>query len=347
MSAARSSTGATLVILLASHGVLATVPLDGELKAERDCPAVSSIKRGTNLGEQRLTPGATYRLLGKNKADATHFQVLLVGAQPSERWVEVGCGSLVTADSPNSVAPPDQAPISTPVPTIAAYPKKGPAGVFVLAASWQQAFCQIRPRKSECRDEGARSDRINRFSLHGLWPQPRDRVYCNVSNHERGFSERGPWRSLPPLDLEYATRVRLKQDMPGTVSYLHRHEWTKHGTCYGTDEEAYYRHALSLLDQLNSSLVRELFAGHVGDHLSSTRIRETFNHAFGRGAGERVRVNCEDGMITELQIELAGRIGADTSLGELMLAAKRRYIGCRGGRVDAAGVGNLDSGRKP
>jgi ribonuclease T2 len=311
--------------------VWSTVPLSGELKAERDCQAVSSIKRGSNPGSVRLMPGKTYRILGKNKEDATHFQIRVSGAEPEERWVEVGCGTLVMAPV-ESVEEPDP----LPAPAV----ERGPAGTFVLAASWQQAFCEIRPSRTECRDAGPRSRDQDRFSLHGLWPQPPEKVYCRVTDWERGFSERGPWRRLPVLELTDETRGRLSKSMPGTLSYLHRHQWTKHGTCYGTDEETYFRHSLLLLDRLNASPVRDLFAVHVGRHLNSRQIRDTFDRTFGRGAGERVRVTCEDGMIMELQIALAGRIGEDVSLAELMRAAKRRPVGCRGGRVDPAGFGN-------
>jgi ribonuclease T2 len=252
-------------------------------------------------------------------------------AEPAERWVEIDCGALVSdpvmADpSPASMAPPDT--------------DKGPAGAFVLAASWHHAFCEVNPDQTDCRFAREKGDIGNVFSLHGLWPQPRDKVFCGVPARQRELSERGLWRHLPVLDLTDATRSRLDRNMPGTVSYLHRHEWIKHGTCYGANEDAYFRHSLSLLDQLNASPVRALFAEHVGRHLSSRRIRDAFSQAFGRGAGERVRVSCEDGIITELQIGLAGRIGEDSPLPVLMRAAKGRSVGCRGGRIDSAGVEN-------
>jgi ribonuclease T2 len=41
----------------------------------------------------------------------------------------------------------------------------------------------------------------------------------------------------------------------------------------------------------------------------------------------------------ELRIGLSGRVGEGAPLGELIKAAKRRSVGCRGGRVDRAGTG--------
>ncbi len=331
----RSRFGSLLLLtLLAAPSARATVPLEGHFVAERDCPAVSSLKRGTNPGDLRLTPGRSYPLLGKNRTDsATHYQIRFEVGQPSERWVEIGCGSRVAASAAASVATSRTSPEPTPERDTA------PAGAYVLAASWQQAFCELRPDRSECRDGASPAAESDRFSLHGLWPQPRDNVYCGVPAAERGLSERGLWRSLPALDLEDATRARLNRVMPGAISYLHRHQWTKHGTCYGTGEDAYFRHAMSLLDQLNGSQVRTLFAANVGRHVSSRQIRDAFDQAFGRGAGERVKVSCSDGMITELRVGLEGAVSADTTLEELVQRGRRVSAGCRGGRVDAAGVG--------
>jgi ribonuclease T2 len=125
--------------------------------------------------------------------------------------------------------------------------------------------------------------------------------------------------------------------MPGSLSNLDRHEWLKHGTCYGTDAETYYRHALALLDQLNASAVRSLFADRLGRSLGAREIRTGFDRAFGRGTGERVQVSCDDGMITELRLGMSGRVSESASLTELMRAAAPVSAGCRLGRVDAPG----------
>ena len=86
----------TLVCALA-FGVpaAAQTPLSGELTATRDCPATVSIKQQDAAGGVRLEPGRAYRLLGKNRPQqATHYQVVIEGASPPERWVEVGCGTV-------------------------------------------------------------------------------------------------------------------------------------------------------------------------------------------------------------------------------------------------------------
>jgi ribonuclease T2 len=126
--------------------------------------------------------------------------------------------------------------------------------------------------------------------------------------------------------------------MPGTRSDLQRHQWFKHGSCYGTDADTYFRHSLMLLEQLNASGVRSLFEEHIGKRLSATRVRAAFDASFGKGAGDRVRLKCNQGLIEELRIGLKGEVDETADLGKLILAAPPRSPDCRGGRVDVAGA---------
>jgi len=339
---------ALLPLLLSAGLVHATVPLDNLLRAERDCPLYVSIKKESNPGAARLVPGQTYPVIGKNKDDASHYRIRARGAIPTERWVEVGCGTLIGSPA---VGEPGQSTAGAKPAAKGSPGKKAaitsaragvpsPSGRFVLAASWHPAFCELRSRRPECRDQGRGAGDLGQLalSLHGLWPQPRDAIYCDVSRGKRDLAERGPWSRLPALDLRNATRARLEAVMPGTSSNLHRYQWVKHGSCYGLDADAYFRHSIALVDQLNASVVPDLFRQNIGRHLSARDIRATFDRAFGRGAGERVRIRCNEGMISELQIGLRGRMSESASLARLIGAAQKRSVGCRGGQVDAPGI---------
>ena len=308
------------------------------LIAERDCPATVAIRRPDNPGGVRLAPGERYRVIGRNKSEATHYQLRIDGIQPSDRWVAVDCGRLESGSDPGES---ESALEGHPVPATRATARAiSMEGQYVLAASWQPAFCERRDRTPECRTQSPERPDARRFSLHGLWPQPIGNAYCGVTDRERDLSESGDWRRLPPLDLDGATREGLAQRMPGTLSYLDRHQWTKHGTCYGTDADTYFAHAMVLLDQLNRSAVQGLFESNIGQRLRASQVRQAFDRDFGGGAGERVRLVCDDqGLITELRIGLKGTIGPDLSLGELIRAAPTRSVGCRGGWVDRAGRG--------
>ncbi len=314
-------------------------PFSGTLIADRDCLAGISTKHSENPGKIRLVLGETYQVVGRNKAEPTHLQLRIESAQPMDRWVAVGCGRLIAAPAPQGPGAPGSrgtAPALTPGPQ----GRAGMDGQFVLAASWQPAYCELRPRRPECRGQTPERADARQFSLHGLWPQPIGRAYCGVGKAEREASESGDWQHLPDPALSPATRAALEQRMPGAISELERHEWIKHGTCYGTDADTYFHQSLALLDQLNGSEVRRLFETNLGKRLRVEEVRAAFDRVFGPGSGERVRMECDHtGQITELRIGLKGRIADGSALGDLIRAAPTRTAGCRGGWVDRAGPG--------
>ncbi len=213
---------------------------------------------------------------------------------------------------------------------------------LVLAATWQPAFCETRPEKPECRSQTAARFDASHFTLHGLWPQPRGRAYCGVARNDKRADKAGRWAALPALDLEAATRAALERVMPGTRSFLHRHEWLKHGTCYASSAERYLRDSLSLMVQLNGSGVRAFFAERIGQRITADQIRARFAAAFGPGAGRRVKLVCKsDGgrrLIVELRINLEGPVTPARDLAILIAAAPTTPPGCEAGLVDPVGL---------
>ncbi|GGD92556.1 hypothetical protein GCM10011390_09100 [Aureimonas endophytica] len=212
----------------------------------------------------------------------------------------------------------------------------------VLAISWQPAFCEGQSRKPECRSQTADRADGRRFSLHGLWPQPRSREYCGPAAPLKEQTKTGGWKSLPEPQLSAATKARLDDAMPGTQSLLERHEWARHGTCFGLDAEGYFGRAIALLDAVNGSAVAELFAARIGQNLSTEEIRAAFDKAFGPGAGERVRVSCRDDgsrrLIDELTIGLSGEIAERPDIAALIAGSRPTKPGCPGGIVDPVGL---------
>lgn len=321
----------TLLFALLTLPAHAEVPLTGYFTATKACPALQSISRETNPGNVSTRPGTAYDLVAGNKERPTHLWIVVPGAEPERRWVSVDCGTR-SSDAEGRIDEPTPA---APSPTY-----RGTQ--YILAVNWQPAFCELSPRKTECRSQRATSFEATNFTLHGLWPQPRSNEYCNVPAGERSASEDGRWRDLPILDLPLDIRRDLDEVMPGSQSGLDRHEWTKHGTCYGADAREYYADALDLMLALNTSEVAELFASNIGKRITLTKVRAAFDSAFGPGTGERVRMTCEqDGnrtIITELTIGLTGNIDGPNSLPQLIAAASPTDGGCRSGQVDAVGL---------
>ncbi len=306
--------------ILAPATAAAFEPMAGCFVADAACPAFSSIRHATNPGAIATEPGRAYPLFGANQKDRpSHVQIRIPEADPSDRWVAAGCGH---ADPACAAARPVTA--------------SGPD--FVLAASWQPAFCEGHRRTPECRSQTARRFDAFNLALHGLWPEPEGNAWCGVDRSLRARAEAGRWHDLPPVPLSERARAELDTVMPGTRSDLDRHEWLKHGTCSGLTPEAYFRAALALVGELNASPVRALVAARIGARLRAAELRAAFDQAFGAGAGGRVELVCEDGLITELHLHLRGPPAPPAQLAGLLAAAPLVPAGCAGGRVDPAGL---------
>lgn len=213
---------------------------------------------------------------------------------------------------------------------------------YILAVTWQPSFCEGFSHKAECRSQNAGHFDADHFTLHGLWPEPRGNSYCDVNRQLIALDKRYQWQKLPVLRLAHNTRQQLENIMPGVRSFLHRHEWIKHGTCYGTGPEAYFRHSIKLLNQLNESSVREVFAANVGRVLDSRRIRAAFDQAFGNHAGMKVQVSCiQDDLrrlIKEIKINLAGNLAKLNLPQAIKYAPLTNRNSCQKGIVDPIGL---------
>ena len=235
--------------------------------ADQACQATPKVSGGAGVA---LEPGQSYRLLGANKADATHFQIRLPSASPSDRWVAVSCGHTLNSCEASPGGP-------TP-------PTKSASREYVLSLSWQPAFCQTHQTKPECKSEPPDGFEASNLTLHGLWPQ--DGEYCGVSA-ARPARRRG--RTLDRT-ARRAAHAREPEGARGgdarNAVALERHEWTRHGTCSGASPDVYFANAVRLVREVDGSPVRDLFAEHVGQEMTVDQIRSAFDSAFGEGTGQ-------------------------------------------------------------
>jgi ribonuclease T2 len=325
---------ASAILALAGADVArADVKMSGSFVADVACAATQAIRGDKNPGNVSTQTGQSYQLLAGNKDEPTHYLILVPCADPEWRWVKISCGHVAGANASATPAPAGQS-------------KQGASGKpeYVFALSWQPAFCETKATKPECRAQNPNEFDATHFTLHGLWPQPNGNFYCQVSAGDKANDNPAHWGDLPPVNLDANTRAELDQVMPGTVSKLERHEWIKHGTCYGKSQQEYFSDALKLMQTVNASPVRDLFTRNIGKQITSDQIRSAFDDAFGKGAGERVRVSClvdpSSGrrMIGELTLGLSGPIGPDSKLGDLLMAsAPTSKAGCPKGAVDPIG----------
>lgn len=317
-----------IIIMSVITNASAEVQLSGYFIARSECPAYLSFRRQTNPGAVTTKVDQAYDLIAKNKQSASHY-LIKMNAEPDRRWVAINCGE--------HVVPVDGS--STPVepPTISEVER------YILAVSWQPGFCETRPSKPECESQTEDRFDASNFTLHGLWPQPRSNIYCNVAPEFVAIDKNSRWDNLPVLVLEDETRTELNRIMPGSQSNLHRHEWIKHGTCYdGEPAEEYYKDSLKLMGELNGSAVRNLFADNVGKEITSTNIREAFDNHFGDGAGDKIKIACKnDGnrrLITEITIALEGNLDELTMSNAMLRAHDANNAGCNKGVVDPVGL---------
>lgn len=210
----------------------------------------------------------------------------------------------------------------------------------ILALSWHNAFCETHRNKKECkRGFGSlirSKSHEEQFVLHGLWPQPRKNVYCNVDKALIYADKNRRWRDLPCLALDDKVEDILEKVMPGYASELHKHEWIKHGTCSGTDVNTYYTKAISLLKQFNNSSIAAFFKASRGKRVTLTQIKKIAQKEFGKGTAKSIAIQCKGGLITEVWLQLGS---GSEDLATLLKKGKKLYSRCKSGRIDKAGFG--------
>ena len=215
---------------------------------------------------------------------------------------------------------------------------------FILAASWEPAFCATNQKKAECRNQSSNNYDATNFSLHGLWPMRQE--YCDVSDDLKQADRSSDWKDLPAVQLSQEVKAKLDKVMPGTQSGLERHEWIKHGTCTKLSADQFFSTAAGLIAELNASAVRDLFAENIGKELDAETIKAAFDQSFSKNTNTRIKMSCRrvgnTRMISELTIGLSEdaidpQQGGEPRLGKLIQGAGSTSFGCDRGVVDAAG----------
>ena len=328
-----------------------------DIYPKKECALFNNLKHTKNRGHEVLKLDRPYEMIKHHKEQ---YLVKVENATPSQRWVDDDCLSLrplrgtpIYEAMHNKAAKPavkktvsiedelSLADVNMAKKPQKSYAKKSTSSKQnLLALSWHNAFCETHRYKKECK-RGLSSlirskARDESFVLHGLWPQPRSNVYCRVSSSEKYLDKNKKWHKLKNLGLSSSTKEALKAVMPGFSSNLHKHEWIKHGTCYGTDVETYFKTAASLVHQVNSSTLGTFFSQNMGKKISLKEVQMLADKSFGRGAGKRVALQCSRGLVTELWFYIGS--GSD-DLATLLHQGKPTRSRCKGGRIDKAGYG--------
>jgi ribonuclease T2 len=289
-----------------------------------ECEAYNNMKHTKNSHHVQLHTDQEYTVLKKHKGQ---YLVLIKGESIAQRWVDGSCFSTKKKSFKKSKKPKHTKKYQKPI-----FINKEAKKQSLLVLSWHNAFCETHRKKTECRNP--KKSEKGKLVLHGLWPQPRNNVYCDVPQKLIAKDKHHQWKSLPNIDIEESTLALMDSYMPGYVSRLHKHEWIKHGTCYGGSADRYYHDALTLASEVDHSAVGKLLRSHVGKKVTLGQIRSAFDHAFGAGAGQRVALKCQGGLITELWIHIGDK---GDKLADLIAKGSSTKSRCHKGKVDRTG----------
>ena len=322
-----------------------------DLYPKTECELYNNLKHTKNRGHQVLRLDRTYEMLKHHKGQ---YLLKVENATPVQRWVDDDCLTLrPLRSSPlygNTVVPKvtkstEKKSVKTKYKDIKTetykkkyYDSKASSKQNLLALSWHNAFCETHRYKKECKRGLSsllkRKASEEQFVLHGLWPQPRTNVYCLKDRTMINKDKNKRWRSLPSIGLSNSIKDALVKVMPGFKSQLHKHEWIKHGTCYGTDANKYYGDAVNFIKQVNNSDIGKLFKKNIGKTITLKQVRTAADKSFGIGAGNRIELQCRRGLITELWLHIGS---GEDDLTSLLAKGKKVRSRCKKGRIDRAG----------
>lgn len=196
------------------------------------------------------------------------------------------------------------------------------AGQAVLALSWEPEFCYSHASKPECQLSPVGYYGATNLVLHGLWPNSGS--YCGVSSTYITYDTNSQWNLLPAVVLTASSRTLLNQYMPGTLSYLERHEWIKHGTCSGLSQQAYYDVEIRLAQQFGATRFNQLIHNAVGGSVYKTDLLAALDTDFGTDAANAVTLNCTSGYLTEVQFLLDTAVYTQTLTDPLFIYTSNR-----------------------
>lgn len=282
----------------------------GEFIARQTCPAYVSKNKSTNPDNARIQPGYRYDIIEVLSAgNPVWYRITVPAASPKERWVNARCGEARSGSSNGSHGDNNGASCSA----------AGQADSYVLALSWQPAFCETKPDKAECRITDPGAYQARHFTLHGLWPNKKScgthYGFCGeIKNREADFCD------YPAVTLNADSEAALAEVMPGASagSCLERHEWYKHGTCSSWSMEGYFDLAADLARQFNDAGMAYFMNRKIGQQVRTEDFINRVIAVLGPAARDRISLSCVKGMLVEVRLNLSLNLAYGTDLEKLI-----------------------------
>ncbi|MEO5336112.1 MAG: hypothetical protein H7841_04340 [Magnetospirillum sp. WYHS-4] len=180
---------------------------------------------------------------------------------------------------------------------------RGGKGEWVLALSWQPAWCETQSGDRRARPECLLDYRgTEGLTLHGLWPQWGEYCQSDLCGRDRC--------ALPPVPG--VASEDLVSVMPGALSRLDRHEWAKHGTCSGLAPRAYFRTATELVRAARASRLGRLLGERMGARVKRGELCDAFGRDFGEDRRGALSFDLEkrgrDLYLAEVRVRMVGDV---------------------------------------
>lgn len=312
----------------------ASYPIKAIVTATEKCPLYSSFKKERNPGDAYSVVGDKYKLVALNRENDPEWGYILVeDVIPKQRWISLECIDTTMIPIAKDRLPSANRSFCVKDP--------GYEDSFVLALSWQPAFCEVKDDKQECKkmeDKYGEDYSLGpKFTLHGLWP---NQQACGINY---GFcsnqGKKGNWCDYPVLNLSPAITSSLASVMPNLrySGCLHRYQWYKHGACQAKwDKDTYFQVAIDLTKEFNGNL-KQYLDKNIDTNINKEDFWELLIAHYGNSIRHNTRLKCQNNMLLEIQIHLPG----DMRHGEGIRNLVSRAHG-RGGKDNCPSVFELD-----
>jgi ribonuclease T2 len=278
----------------------------GKFTAKQTCPAYVSKNKLTNPDNTYILPGYEYDIIEVLSSNATWYRIITPHTNPKQRWVSADCGEARLTGNKRGT---DQANCDI----------DGQADSYVLALSWQPAFCETKPDKAECEINDPKVYQARHFTLHGLWPNKK-----NCGKHY-GFcgeikKRKTDFCDYPAITLTVDSEVSLAEVMPSVKagSCLERHEWYKHGTCTNKWMDDYFDLAADLTRQFNDAGMAYFMNRKIGQQVRTEDFINRVSAVLGAAAKDRINLICHQGMLVEVRLNLSRSLAYGDDLEKLI-----------------------------
>ncbi|WP_235890773.1 ribonuclease T2 [Pararhizobium mangrovi] len=172
---------------------------------------------------------------------------------------------------------------ATSGPALADGEAPGTFAFYVLALSWAPSYCRDAGRDASPRECGPHTG--YGFVVHGLWPQ-----------NEHGYPAFCP-TTLP--DHVPKTLAERMTDLTPDVALI-EHEWRKHGTCTGLDQQAYF--ALVRKARANVAIPRAFASPAPARSADPANVEAAFRMANPGLPSTGIAVTCRNARLSEVRI---------------------------------------------